>query len=137
MMICIIFEGYLKFTIHMEALQEMRAATALYLIKAEVLSVMKCRLEQRLHELYESALAETGQKSAEIKPPLAALDYRTLEGRHVSRKKCKQKFVTMETLTEIQMMKTYVESLKICEAEHGKEKVGLCFSWNVMCWWKF
>lgn len=116
------------FTTHAKAPREMRAATALYLLKAEVLLVMKCRHEERLDELYESALAKTSQKkSGKIKPPLAALDYCTLEGRHLSRKKCKQKFVTMETMTEIQMMKTYVESLKICKAEQGKEKVRSVF----------
>ena len=128
MLICKIFEAYLMFTTHTEAPREMMAATALYLLKAEVPSVMKCRREQTLDELYESALAETSQKkSGEIKPPLAALDYRTPEGRHVPRKKRKQKFVTMETPTEIQTMKTYVESLKTCEAEHGEEKATSMF----------
>lgn len=81
------------------------AATTLYLLKEEVPSVMKCQPEEKRNEHYESAPAEISQrKPSEIMPPLATLDYRTQERRHVPKKKRKQNYVTMETPTEIQTM---------------------------------
>ena len=112
------------------------AATALYLLKAKMPSVMKCRPEEKLNKHNENALAEiTQRKPSEIMTPLAALDYRTLEGRHMPRKR-KQKYVTMETPTEIQKMKTYVKSLSIARLNTGEKRYRLCFTWNVMWWCK-
>lgn len=81
------------------------AATVLYLLKAAVPLAMKCRPDNSLNELYKQGLAEISQKKlGEIKPPLAALDYCTLEGSCGEKKQTE--ILTMEIPNEIQTMKT-------------------------------
>lgn len=102
------------------------AATVLYLLKAAVPLAMKCRPDNSLNELYKQGLAEISQKKlGEKKPPLAALDYRTLEG-SCGEKKHKQKFWPWKYQMRSKRWR-HVENLKICEAQHSKDNISSMF----------
>lgn len=114
------FINYVKHINHGETPREMILATILYILKTGASSNPKALPMEYLddtHEAIANHVEEHGSRP--IKPPIAALDYRTNEGRHSKRKK---PIVDIEMPEEIQTIKTYVEGLKICASKHGSGK---------------
>ena len=114
------FVTYVKLLNYAETPREMIVATMLYVIEAGASANPKAVPMEYLDEIYQ-AIADHAEehKSRMIKRPPAALDYQTQEGRHVKRKK---RTVDIEMPEEVQTIKSYVESLKICHEKHGKAK---------------
>lgn len=112
------FVAYVKLLNYAETPREMIVATMLYVIEAGASANPKPLPMEYLDETYQ-AIADHAEehKPRTIKPPPAALDYRTQEGRHVKRKK---RTVDIEMPEEVQTIKSYVENLKICHEKHGK-----------------
>jgi hypothetical protein len=116
------FITYVTHISHVETPREMIVATVLYILRATIPVNPKPVSMDKLDKLYQSKMKEIEQqKSRPIKPPTLALDYRTQEGRHVRRKK-RTGYVDIEMPPDVQTIQTYVDSLRLCEANHYSKK---------------
>ena len=117
------FVTYVNNLSHGDTPREMIVATVLYVLKARAPSNPKELPMEDLDTTYQPiADSVEKHKSGPIKPPTAALDYRTLEGRRVRRKK-RSGDADVEMPQEVQTIKSYVENLKICQRKHGRAKL--------------
>lgn len=122
MLICKMFNTYVTSIKHGDAPREMIMAAVLYILRAGAAPRMKPMDMRKLNEYLERGLRENKNRDpATFKPPVAALDYRTQEGKHVRRKKRNGFITNIEMPSRVQTMETYVASLKTCETEHWRK----------------
>ena len=116
------FVTYVKHLSHGETPREMIVATVLYVLNTGA-STHPMPLPMEYADETYIAITDHVEKHKPnpIKPPAAALDYRTSEGRHRRRKK-RTGEVDIEMPSEVQTIQSYVESLKICQLKHGDGK---------------
>lgn len=122
MLICKMFNTYVTFIKHGDTPREMIMAAVLYILRAGAAPRMTPLNMDKLNEYLEKGLKENKNRDpASIKPPVAALDYRTQEGKRVRRKKRNGIITNIQMPREVQTMETYVASLKTCETEHWRK----------------
>ena len=113
------FVTYVKHLSHGETQREMIVATVLYIFKARASANPKAVPMGYLVNTYQKIPDYVKKHKLHlIKPPTAALDYRTYEGRCMKRKK----HMDIEMPKEVQMTKKHMESLEICQSKHGTGK---------------
>lgn len=122
MIVCKIFETYVLHNNHVDIPREMLVATTLYLLQFGSQPRMRPMDLDHIDTLRAEAIEKLGrEKPDSIALPSEALDYRTPEGRQKRRKKTAKTRVSINLPNEVQTIKTYIDQLKRCEADHQKQ----------------
>ena len=118
LLVCKMFSTYVSHIRHADTPREMIVAFS-YILRAGASLRMKAMDMNVLSEIHANAMNEIDkQKPGSVRPPVAALDYRTQEGKRTRRKKRKGYITDIEMPKKIQTIETFVDGLKTCEAEH-------------------
>ena len=106
---------------HADTPREMIVVALSYILRAGASPRMKAMDMNVLSEIHVNAMNEIEkQKPGSVGPPVAALDYRTQEGKRTRRKKRKSYITDIEMPKKIQAIETFVDGLKTCEKERKK-----------------
>ena len=113
------FSMYVSYIRHADTPREMIVVALSYILRAGASLRMKAMDMNVLSEIHANAINEIDkQKPGSIRPPVAALDYRTQEGKRTRQKKRKGYITDIEMPKKIQIIETFVHGLKTCEAKH-------------------